>query len=304
MPIAKPYNEAMEICKAAMPRRILAMTSSATPASVGVFQSDGHCEWAYVEEGLRTGEGLLAAVATGLKAVTTDGHRGPASPDLIMLDQGPGQFTGLRAGIGIAQGLAMGWNIPVLAMDSASIMVWAAWEALEKTRHSDDVSGSDREASGALLSDALSALHWITVRDARLGAFYVAEFGSLEGLFESEGASVQTLGPERLLDIVKNRLTLNPHRGSIVIVSDPSSQARLAEFNGFDDVSRAKPVWMQPRASDLLGALARLGLAKLRRGAQARQAQQLEANYVRNDVAMDLNAQRAYRRAQGDLTKI
>lgn len=290
----------MEISKVAQPGRFLAITSSATPASVGVFNADGQCEWAYVEEGLRTGEGLLAAVATGLKAVSTDNDRCAPLPDLIMIDHGPGQFTGLRAGIGIGQGLAMGWGVPILAIDSASIMVWAAWEALEKAKRFDHCFGADRKGSCAWQGNPVPALHWVTVRDARLGAFYVAEFVSLGGVLEADGPSVQTLSPEQFLDIVNDRLVSDEFSGSIVMVSDTSSQARLAELKGFDETSKRRLISLQPQAAELLGALARLGLIKLGRGTQGCQAQQLEANYVRNDVAMDLNAQRAYRRARGN----
>jgi tRNA threonylcarbamoyladenosine biosynthesis protein TsaB len=47
----------------------------------------------------------------------------------IAFDQGPGAFTGLRVGAGLAQGLAVGLGLPVIAIGSLAAMAWAAFRA-------------------------------------------------------------------------------------------------------------------------------------------------------------------------------
>lgn len=38
--------------------------------------------------------------------------------DQILVNKGPGSFTGIRVGISFAKGLAMGWDVPLVGMDS------------------------------------------------------------------------------------------------------------------------------------------------------------------------------------------
>ena len=287
-----PTIARMETLHATLQGPYLAITSSATPAAAGFFQAGGICDWAFIEEGLRTGEGLLAAISRRL-------DRKASLARLIMLDRGPGQFTGLRAGIGITQGLAMGWGVPVLSIDSASIMAWSAWEIIKEARFA-----TDGRTHGAYQANLPSPMQVITVRDARLGAFYVAEFSSIPELLEAQADSVQTLSLEQLTSIVSARRASIACGGELVLVSDESSQKRLLETNAFDETAKADVTWLRPGAIDLVGALARLGIERLKRGAKPLQAEQLEAYYVRNDVAMDLSAQRAYRRAQGEQSRI
>jgi tRNA threonylcarbamoyl adenosine modification protein YeaZ len=51
-----------------------------------------------------------------------DGRR----PDSILVDCGPGSFTGVRVGIAAAHGLAIGWQIPVQGYSSLAAIAAAA----------------------------------------------------------------------------------------------------------------------------------------------------------------------------------
>ena len=47
---------------------------------------------------------------------------GGARPDAILVDCGPGSFTGLRVGLAAAQGLAIGWKVPVAGFSSLALL--------------------------------------------------------------------------------------------------------------------------------------------------------------------------------------
>ena len=50
-------------------------------------------------------------------------------PSAILVDCGPGSFTGVRVGLAAAQGLAIGWKIPVAGYSSLAAIAAAGGEA-------------------------------------------------------------------------------------------------------------------------------------------------------------------------------
>ncbi|MDI9276001.1 tRNA (adenosine(37)-N6)-threonylcarbamoyltransferase complex dimerization subunit type 1 TsaB [Pantoea sp. EABMAA-21] len=71
--------------------------------------------------------------------------------DVLAFGRGPGSFTGVRIGIGIAQGLALGANLPMIGVSSLATMAQGAWR----------LTGANR---------VLAAI------DARMGEVYWAEY--------------------------------------------------------------------------------------------------------------------------------
>ncbi|MEB5974631.1 tRNA (adenosine(37)-N6)-threonylcarbamoyltransferase complex dimerization subunit type 1 TsaB [Pantoea dispersa] len=71
--------------------------------------------------------------------------------DALAFGRGPGSFTGVRIGIGIAQGLALGADLPMIGVSSLATMAQGAWRLTGATR-------------------VLAAI------DARMGEVYWAEY--------------------------------------------------------------------------------------------------------------------------------
>ncbi|MBM3369277.1 MAG: tRNA (adenosine(37)-N6)-threonylcarbamoyltransferase complex dimerization subunit type 1 TsaB [Betaproteobacteria bacterium] len=276
---------------------LLAISSSATPAAMGRFDAHGQSLWIYAEVVLKTGEGLLAALGQHFKGR-------PEALELIVLDRGPGQFTGLRAGIGLAQGLSMGWGIPILAIDSASVMAWSAWERLTASTSSE----GSQMLSPALPRDRTQT-RFVSIRDARLGAYYVAVFESLESLASSDCDSVRALSLAQVLALLRQLSAGEQGDALVLIASDAASHERLAMCEAEADgqhtprLKKRSLHWIVPEPSSLLGALARLGLKRIENGVVPSSADAIQALYVRDEVAMDLSAQRAYRRSRSLATE-
>ncbi len=51
---------------------------------------------------------------------------GGRQPDAILVDVGPGSFTGLRVGLAAAQGLRIGWDVPLRGFSSTSLLALQA----------------------------------------------------------------------------------------------------------------------------------------------------------------------------------
>lgn len=99
--------------------------------------------------------------------------------DAICFGSGPGSFTGLRTACSVAQGLAFGANVPVLAVDSLLAVA-------EEARH----QALDTQPSGVVTA----------LLDARMDELYGATYGFDAGQW-TELASSALVKPEELIRV-------------------------------------------------------------------------------------------------------
>lgn len=99
---------------------ILALESSAKPASVAV-SLDGQLLGHYFQNnGLTHSRTLLAMVESLLKNLDISIN----DTDLIAVSRGPGSFTGVRIGVSAAKGLAWGINKPVCGVSTLEAIAY------------------------------------------------------------------------------------------------------------------------------------------------------------------------------------
>jgi len=102
-----------------------------------------------------------------------------AELDALAFGRGPGSFTGVRIGIGIAQGLALGAGLPMIGVSTLMTMAQGAWRKTGATR-------------------VLAAI------DARMGEVYWAEYQrDDDGVWHGE-ATEAVLKPEAVSARLKN----------------------------------------------------------------------------------------------------
>jgi tRNA threonylcarbamoyl adenosine modification protein YeaZ len=96
---------------------ILVIDSATAACSVALLEGGEVAAELYEEIGRGHAERLLPMIGDLL------GIRRPSS---ILVDCGPGSFTGVRVGVAAAQGLAIGWQVPIAGYSSTSIIAAAA----------------------------------------------------------------------------------------------------------------------------------------------------------------------------------
>lgn len=97
---------------------ILALDTSTPACTAALFAADGSL-FARADQVIGRGHAEFLAP---MIADMLSGH----TPSIIWVGVGPGSFTGLRIGIACAQGLGIGWEIPVHGMDSLALIAAGA----------------------------------------------------------------------------------------------------------------------------------------------------------------------------------
>ncbi|QGU87746.1 tRNA (adenosine(37)-N6)-threonylcarbamoyltransferase complex dimerization subunit type 1 TsaB [Erwinia sorbitola] len=129
-----------------MSTRILAIDTATEACSVALLNDDrllAHFELCAREHTQR----ILPLV----QQILQEGNVALRELDALAFGRGPGSFTGVRIGIGIAQGLALGAELPLIGISTLKTMAQSAWR----------LHGASR---------VLAAI------DARMGEVYWAEY--------------------------------------------------------------------------------------------------------------------------------
>ncbi|WP_428943213.1 tRNA (adenosine(37)-N6)-threonylcarbamoyltransferase complex dimerization subunit type 1 TsaB [Pantoea sp. FN060301] len=149
-----------------MSTRILAIDTATEACSVALLNENkvtAHFELCAREHTQR----ILPLV----QEILSQGQLALTGLDALAFGQGPGSFTGVRIGIGIAQGLALGAGLPMIGVSTLKTMAEGAWRRDGATR-------------------VLAAI------DARMGEVYWAEYQrDDQGVWQGE-ESEAVLKPE------------------------------------------------------------------------------------------------------------
>ncbi len=137
--------------------RWLAFDTSTDVLSLAVARGDR--VWTQtLPGGAQASSGLIPAVL----ALLAEADMPLASLTAIVFGRGPGSFTGLRTACAVAQGLALGADVPVLPIDT---LLAVAEEARDLQMSSGDLNASDALTVLALLDARMdevysAAYHW------------------------------------------------------------------------------------------------------------------------------------------------
>ncbi|WP_263771436.1 tRNA (adenosine(37)-N6)-threonylcarbamoyltransferase complex dimerization subunit type 1 TsaB [Propionivibrio soli] len=100
---------------------VLALETAADPGSIALWR-DGEVVARSCPEGRANSETLLPLA----EAVLTEANLRFSELDAVAFGAGPGSFTGLRVACGVAQGLAMGRDLPLLGIGTLEAMALAS----------------------------------------------------------------------------------------------------------------------------------------------------------------------------------
>jgi tRNA threonylcarbamoyladenosine biosynthesis protein TsaB len=101
--------------------RVLGIETSSRRGSVALIEADQLVARAQSEGSGSHGEHILPLV----DRLVAEAGFAPSSIDRLAVGVGPGSFTGLRVGIALAQGIALGLDIPVFGVSSLEAMAHA-----------------------------------------------------------------------------------------------------------------------------------------------------------------------------------
>lgn len=152
--------------------RILAIDTATEACSAALWNDGNTC--AHFELCPREHTQRILPIVQG---ILTQGGVSLTDLDALAFGRGPGSFTGVRIGIGIAQGLALGAELPMIGVSTLATMAQGAWRK----------QGASR---------VLAAI------DARMGEVYWAEYQrDAQGVWHGENTEA-VLKPE----VVQQRL--------------------------------------------------------------------------------------------------
>ncbi len=188
--------------------------------------------------------------------------------DALAVDVGPGSFTGVRIGLGVAQGLAYGAGLKVIPVGALEALAYAVSPEPSDSPKPD----SPRPPDSPEPSEPDSSPLVLAAIDARMGQVYYALYRT------PPGNEPQAILPPALS--APERLRIGKRRGIIGAGSgwDRYGPVLLEALNGSQPVAR----WLPGRHPEA-ATVARLAAA---RGLQSAVSPLcLTASYIRNEVA-------------------
>lgn len=153
--------------------RILAIDTATEACSVALW--DNGTLFAHFEECPREHTQRILPL---VKEILHQGNSTLTELDALAFGRGPGSFTGVRIGIGIAQGLALGADLPMIGVSTLATMAQGAWRSTGATR-------------------VLAAI------DARMGEVYWAEYTRDEQGFWHGEETESVLKPDAVAERLK-----------------------------------------------------------------------------------------------------
>lgn len=99
--------------------KILGIEATGNACSIALW-NEGRTHQKIIDAPQKQGEFILPMV----EEVLTKAGLAGADLDLIAFDNGPGSFTGVRLTIAVTQGLAFGWNKPVMPISSLQALAY------------------------------------------------------------------------------------------------------------------------------------------------------------------------------------
>jgi tRNA threonylcarbamoyladenosine biosynthesis protein TsaB len=224
--------------------RLLAFETATEACSVAVY-ADGR-----LHERHELAPRRHAALALPwAEALLADAGIARAQLDAIAVGIGPGAFTGVRLAVALAQGIALGLDVPVVPVSTLAVL-----------------------ALSGLPADARSGQGIVAAIDARMGEVYLGRFRvDAEGLVEAVGHELLVAPEAAPVDADRAAIGIGTGFAAAGGVLAP----RLGLERVFADAL--------PHA----GALARLAAREFARG-RAIAADALEPAYLRDRVALTL----------------
>lgn len=157
----------------ASPTIILGIETTTTICSVALW--DGEQLHQRVSEAARSHSRLILPMVAEVLSLA---NLSMDAVDAVACARGPGSFTGLRIGIGVAKGLAYGQEIPIVPVSPLAAIAFQVF-------NSDINDDANHDTNHDINHDTKREIEQVTVMtDARMGELYVGDYtcGHANGL--------------------------------------------------------------------------------------------------------------------------
>ena len=197
---------------------LLAIETATEACSVAIYLDNGQVISRY-QHSPRLQTQLLLPMVDELLA---EAQLHASALSAIAYSRGPGSFTGVRIAAATAQGLAFGWDLPVIAISSLQALVQSAFRILEHR-------------------------HVISVFDARMNEVYLGAYRVQAGLMQAV-IEERVCSPQQLSSIPQEDWTLVGDGASYLATIEPQINtivASKADFypHAFDVAVLAQQAW-------------------------------------------------------------